>query len=79
LPWCWSTSGTIGGDNKEMAGYFRPETLFAPKHFEGYLQAAKLNGNGHAPVIEELGGDMVKVDGVTMDQKTYELRYARAS
>ena len=69
------------GDNEKMAEYFRPETLFAAKHFEGYLQAAKSKGDGkgHAPVIEELGGGMVKVDGVTMDRKTCELRYGRAS
>ncbi|MCZ6623740.1 MAG: conserved phage C-terminal domain-containing protein, partial [Deltaproteobacteria bacterium] len=67
------------GDNEKMAGYFRPETLFAAKHFEGYLQAAKLDGNGHAPVIEELEGGMVKVDGVTMDRQTCELRYGRAN
>ena len=69
------------GNNKKMARYFRPETLFAAKHFEGYLQAAKLDGSGkgHAPVIEELEGDMVKVDGVTMDRKTFELRHGRAN
>jgi len=69
------------GNNKKMAGYFRPETLFAAKHFEGYLQAAKLDGSGkgHAPVIEELEGGMVKLDGVTMDRKTFELTHGRAS
>jgi len=69
------------GNNKDMAKYFRPETLFAAKHFEGYLQAAKLNGDGkgHAPVIEELEDGMFKVDGVTMDRRTCELRYGRAS
>jgi len=68
-------------DNSDMRKFYRPQTLFSPEHFEGYLQAAKLNGNGngHAPVIEELEGDMVKVDGVTMDRKTYELRYGRTN
>jgi len=68
-------------DNPDMRKYFRPQTLFSPEHFEAYLQAAKLNGHGndHAPVIEELEGNMVKVDGVTMDRKTYELRHGRAN
>ena len=68
-------------DNPGMRKFYRPQTLFAAKHFESYLQAANLNGhgNGHAPVIEELEGNMVKVDGVTMDRKTYELRHGRAN
>jgi len=67
-------------DNSDMRKFYRPKTLFSPEHFEAYLQAAKLNGNrsGQAPVIEELEGNMVKVDGVTMDRKTYELRYGRS-
>jgi len=33
-------------DNPDMRKFYRPQTLFSPEHFEAYLQAAKLNGNG---------------------------------
>ncbi len=34
-------------DNPDMRKFYRPQTLFSPEHFEAYLQAAKLNGNGN--------------------------------
>ncbi len=33
-------------NNPDMRKFYRPQTLFSPEHFEAYLQAAKLNGNG---------------------------------
>ena len=68
------------GNNNEMAGYFRPETLFAPKHFEGYLQAAKLDGGGSGrgtpPKVVQRDGDMLTLEGgSTINVATYERRY----
>jgi len=67
-------------DNKEMAKYFRPETLFAPKHFEGYLQAAKLNQgsnrHGTPPKVVQRDEDMLTLEGgSTIKAATYERRY----
>ena len=67
------------GDNKEMARYFRPETLFAAKHFEGYLQAAKANqdnGGGTPPKVIQRDGDMLTLEGGSIiNAATYERRY----
>ena len=67
------------GDNKEMAGYFRPETLFAAKHFEGYLQVAKANqdnnGGGTPPKVIQRDGDMLTLEGGSIiNAATYERR-----
>jgi len=68
------------GDDKKMREYFRPETLFAAKHFEGYLQAAKANqnsnGHGTPPKVVQQDGDMLTLeDGSTINVATYERRY----
>jgi uncharacterized phage protein (TIGR02220 family) len=44
-------------DNDEQYQYMRPETLFGPKKFEGYLQSAVRWEQKGRPLREEWGGD----------------------
>ena len=69
------------GADPMMRKHFNPETLFRDSNFDKYVNAVRMNGNGHSkpPQVKQLPNGMIEVDGRQMDRETYERRFPSAA